>query len=177
MLRSKRATVSVPTSMPSFCSCSATLPGVRRVHLRPLIGSPAVSCFRSRLISAMILGVFFRLICALRLCAALVVNVPRHRHRAVLGALWQRCEGQGRAIPRRTDLRQNLAQSVARCAPRKRWTPPLRQRRSTAPNHPCGMVGVTGGGWPSRSTSVVTTGTPRSSAPSTSIPTVSRIRK
>ncbi len=53
------ATVRSLTAMPQRCSSAAILAVVRRVHFKPVMGSPAVSCCISDSIRAMISGVFF----------------------------------------------------------------------------------------------------------------------
>src|SRR5260370_15418449 len=58
-LSSKRATVRALTRMPSRWSCLAILAVVWCVHLRLLIGSPAVSCSSSLSIREITWGVFF----------------------------------------------------------------------------------------------------------------------
>ena len=59
-----RATVRGQTSMPSLCSSAATLAVVRRVHFKPVTGSPAVSCAIRTSSRAMTSGVFFPQACA-----------------------------------------------------------------------------------------------------------------
>src|SRR5215472_15250005 len=58
-LWSKRATVRALTRMRSRSSCAAILVVVRRVHRKPLMGSPAVSGSSNFSISAITSGVFF----------------------------------------------------------------------------------------------------------------------
>ena len=63
---SNRATVRGHTSMPSERSSAAILAVVRRVHLSPVMGSPAVSAAISASMRARISGVFFPRPCARR---------------------------------------------------------------------------------------------------------------
>src|SRR5215831_2899023 len=95
-LRSKRATVRALTRMRNRSSCAAILAVVRRVHRKPLRGSPAVSGSNNLSIARITSGVFFPSACAHR---PLSGSAP-HPHHAlpVGGALWPRCADPVAAI-------------------------------------------------------------------------------
>ena len=101
---SNRATVFGLTEIPVLVSSDAILTVVLRVHFSSVIGSPAVSCFRSSWIREMISGVFFR--------PPFVRHPPaagaraRTRGAPVRGALCPRCRDQAREAQRQAHLRR-----------------------------------------------------------------------
>src|SRR6516225_9052760 len=74
-LWSKRATVRALTRMRHRSSCAAILAVVRRVHRKPLMGSPAVSGSSSLSISAITSGFFFHLLAS---APGLAYSLPLH---------------------------------------------------------------------------------------------------